>query len=100
MMAGLALNGEGQALGSMGVDWGDYDHSGRLSMFVTEFADQPNTLYHNQRTGGFEDIAMESRLGQPSLPYLGWGTSFSIWITTAGWMCSSPAGTSIRKWTT
>ena len=75
MVAGIALNGEGQALGSMGVAWGDYDHSGRLSMFVTEFADQPNTLYHNQGES-FEDVAMQSRLGQPSLPYLGWGTAF------------------------
>ncbi|MGO9114146.1 MAG: CRTAC1 family protein [Thermoguttaceae bacterium] len=76
MVAGVALNSEGQALGSMGVAWGDYDHSGRLSMFVTEFADQPNTLYKNQGARGFEDVAMQSHLGQPSLPYLGWGTSF------------------------
>jgi hypothetical protein len=76
MVAGVAMNSEGQALGSMGVAWGDYDHSGRLSMFVTEFADQPNTLYRNQGSRGFEDVAMPSRLGQPSLPYLGWGTTF------------------------
>jgi hypothetical protein len=76
MVAGIAMNGEGQALGSMGVTWGDYDHSGRLSMFVTEFADQPNTLYRNQGPRGFEDVAMQSHLGQPSLPYLGWGTTF------------------------
>jgi len=76
MVAGVAMNGEGQALGSMGVTWGDYDHSGRLSIFVTEFADQPNTLYHNQGARGFEDVAMESHLGQPSLPFLGWGTTF------------------------
>jgi enediyne biosynthesis protein E4 len=85
MVAGIALNSEGQALGSMGVAWGDYDHSGRLSMFVTEFADQPNTLYHNQRTGVFEDVAMESRLGQPSLPFLGWGTKFFD-MDNDGWL--------------
>jgi enediyne biosynthesis protein E4 len=76
MVAGIAMNGEGQALGSMGVAWGDYDHSGHLSMFVTEFADQANTLYHNQGARGFEDVAMQSHLGQISLPYLGWGTKF------------------------
>jgi hypothetical protein len=85
MVAALALNGEGQALGSMGVDWSDYDHSGRLSMFVTEFADQPNTLYHNQRAGGFEDVAMQSHLGQPSLPFLGWGTKFFD-MDNDGWL--------------
>ncbi len=75
MVGGIALNSEGQALGSMGVTWGDYDHSGRLSMFITEFADQPNTLYRNQGAREFEDVAMQSRLGQPSLPLVGWGTT-------------------------
>jgi len=76
MVGGIAMNSEGQALGSMGVTWGDYDHSGRLSMFITEFADQPNTLYRNEGSRGFEDVAMQSRLGQVSLPLVGWGTSF------------------------
>jgi len=85
MVGGIAMNGEGQALGSMGVAWGDYDHSGRLSMFVTEFADQPNTLYHNLGPQGFEDVAMQSRLGQPSLPFLGWGTKFFD-MDNDGWL--------------
>jgi hypothetical protein len=81
MVGGIALNSEGQALGSMGVTWGDYDHTGRLSMFITEFADQPNTLYRNlgyesSFPRGFEDVAMPSHLGQPSLPLVGWGTAF------------------------
>jgi len=90
MVRGIALNGEGQALGSMGVTWGDYDHSGRLSMFVTEFADQPNTLYRNlgsDKSGsrGFEDVAMSSHLGQPSLPLVGWGTTFFD-MDNDGWL--------------
>jgi hypothetical protein len=85
MVSGIAMNGEGQALGSMGATWGDYDHSGRLSMFVTEFADQPNTLYRNQGTQGFEDLAMPSQLGQSSLPFLGWGTTFFD-MDNDGWL--------------
>jgi hypothetical protein len=85
MVEGIALNSEGQALGSMGVTWGDYDHSGRLSMFITEFADQPNTLYRNQGAGFFEDAAMQSHLGQPSLPLVGWGTTFFD-MDNDGWL--------------
>jgi hypothetical protein len=85
LVEGLALNSEGQALGSMGVTWGDYDHSGRLSMFVTEFADQPNTLYKNQGAKFFEDVAMPSGLGQPSLPLVGWGTTFFD-MDNDGWL--------------
>src|SRR5437016_6267729 len=76
MVSGISLSGEGQAQGSMGVTWGDYDHSGRLSMFITEFADQPNTLYRNLGKSGFEDASFRAQLGQPSIPYVGWGTSF------------------------
>jgi hypothetical protein len=85
MVEGVALNSEGQALGSMGVTWGDYDHSGRLSMFITEFADQPNTLYRNQGASFFEDVAMSSHLGQPSLPLVGWGTTFFD-MDNDGWL--------------
>jgi hypothetical protein len=85
MVGGIAMNSEGQALGSMGVTWGDYDHSGRLSMFITEFADQPNTLYRNLGAPGFEDVAMPSRLGQVSLPLVGWGTSFFD-MDNDGWL--------------
>jgi hypothetical protein len=85
MVGGIALNSEGQALGSMGVTWGDYDHSGRLSMFITEFADQPNTLYRNQGKRGFEDVAMSSHLGQPSLPLVGWGATFFD-MDNDGWL--------------
>ena len=85
MVGGIAMNSEGQALGSMGVTWGDYDHSGRLSMFITEFADQPNTLYRNEASRGFEDVAMPSRLGQVSLPLVGWGTSFFD-MDNDGWL--------------
>src|SRR5229473_2029652 len=57
MVGGIAMNSEGQALGSMGVTWGDYDHTGRLSMFITEFADQPNTLYRNL---GFQNLGYQN----------------------------------------
>ena len=76
MLTGVALSGEGMQLGNMGVDWGDYDHSGRLSFFVTHFEDQPNSLYRNMGTKGFDDVSWTSGVGQPSYPYVGWGTAF------------------------
>ena len=76
MLTGVALSGEGMELGNMGVDWGDYDHSGRLSFFVTHFEDQPNSLYRNVGSKGFDDVSWTSGVGQPSYPYVGWGTAF------------------------
>jgi len=76
MLTGVALSGEGMELGNMGVDWGDYDHSGRLSFFVTHFEEQPNSLYRNMGSQGFDDVSWTSGVGQPSYPYVGWGTAF------------------------
>jgi hypothetical protein len=76
MLSGVALSGEGMELGNMGVDWGDYDHSGRLSYFVTHFEEQPNSLYRNLGPQGFDDVSWTSGVGQPSYPYVGWGTAF------------------------
>jgi hypothetical protein len=85
MLSGIALSGEGQARGSMGVSWGDYQNRGRLDMFVTEFVDQPNTLYRNLGRLGFEDASHASGLGPPSMPYVGWGTSFFD-MDNDGWL--------------
>ncbi len=76
LLTGVALSGEGTELGNMGVDWGDYDHSGRLSFFVTHFEEQPNSLYRNMGPQGFDDVSWTSGVGQPSYPYVGWGTAF------------------------
>jgi enediyne biosynthesis protein E4 len=76
MLTGVALSGEGMELGNMGVDWGDYDHSGRLSFFVTHFEEQPNSLYRNKGQDTFDDVSWTSGVGQPSYPYVGWGTAF------------------------
>src|ERR1700682_4869790 len=76
LLTGVALSGEGLELGNMGVDFGAYDHSGRLSFFVTHFEDQPNSLYRNLGPKGFDDVSWTSGVGQPSYPYVGWGTAF------------------------
>lgn len=76
MLLGVALSGEGMELGNMGVDWGDYDHSGRFSFFSTHFESQPNALFRNLGSQGFDDASWTSNLGQPSYQYVKWGTGF------------------------
>src|SRR5215467_9292590 len=85
LLAGTALSVDGQELGSMGVDLGDYDHSGRLHIFVTEFVDQSDTLYHNNGSHGFADVSWNSQIAQPSHPYVGWGTGFFD-MDNDGWL--------------
>jgi len=85
LMLGTDLSGDGQELGSMGVDMGDYDHSGRLHIFVTEFVDQSDTLYHNNGSNGFADVSWNSQIAQPSHLYVGWGTGFFD-MDNDGWL--------------
>jgi enediyne biosynthesis protein E4 len=85
MMAGAAVSGDGAAQGSMGVDWGDYDHDGRLDLFVTNFVDQSDTLYHNLGEQGFTDVTLPSGIGHPTHPYVGWGTAFFD-MDNSGWL--------------
>jgi hypothetical protein len=85
MLSGVALGGDGQMQGSMGVDWGDYLHEGRLSMFVTNFTEQPDTLYRNSGKDGFADVTYPAKLAQPTYPYVGWGTAFFD-IDNDGWL--------------
>ena len=76
MLTGLALSGEGMELGNMGVDFGDFDHSGRVGFFVTHFAEQPNSLYRNLGPKGFEDVSWTSGIGHQNYGLVGWGTGF------------------------
>jgi hypothetical protein len=74
--SGTAVNENGSEQGSMGVTLGDYDHSGRLSLFITNFDDDYNTLYHNDGKGSFTDVSYAAKVAAVSLPYVGWGTWF------------------------
>ncbi|HSE20479.1 MAG TPA: CRTAC1 family protein [Pyrinomonadaceae bacterium] len=75
-IAGTAVNENGSEQGSMGVTVGDYDHDGKLDLFVTNFADEYNVLYHNNGNNSFTDLSYAAQVAAVSLPYVGWGTKF------------------------
>jgi hypothetical protein len=85
MLSGISLSGDGTQLGNMGVDFADYDHSGRFSLFITTFQDQPKALWRNTGPNGFEDVSWASGVGRPSYQDVCWGTSFFDMANT-GWL--------------
>jgi enediyne biosynthesis protein E4 len=84
MLAGVALSGAGLEQGNMGVDFGDYSHTGRFDIIDTTFADQPKTLYRNLGREGFDDASRTAQVAQASLPYVAWGTGF-VDFDNDGW---------------
>ena len=74
--SGTAVNENGSEQGSMGVTVADYDHDGRFDLFVTNFDDDYNTLYHNDGSDSFRDVSYAAKVAAVSLPYVGWGTKF------------------------
>jgi hypothetical protein len=85
MLSGISLSGDGTQLGNMGVDFGDYDHSGRFSLFITTFQEQPKALWRNMGANGFEDVSWPSGVGRPSYQDVCWGASFFDMANT-GWL--------------
>jgi enediyne biosynthesis protein E4 len=83
--SGAAVSGDGSEQGSMGVAVGDYLRSGRFSIFVTNFADEYNTLYRNDGDYDFTDASFAAGVAQASRPYVGWGTGF-VDLDNDGWL--------------
>lgn len=84
LLSGVALSPEGFELGSMGVDFGDFDGDGQLDLVVTNYANQPKDLYWNQGALGFTDLTWNSQISKVALPYVGWGTGF-VDFDNSGW---------------
>jgi hypothetical protein len=72
--AGCAFDGDGAALGAMGVGVGDYDADGWLDIVRTNFSEQLPTLYRNYGAG-FEDASRRAGLGV-NRKYVGFGVDF------------------------
>ena len=75
-MLGVALSENGAAENGMGTTFGDWDNDGWLDLAVTNYAEQTNTLYHNDGDGFFTDATVTTKTAQVTYPYLGWATAF------------------------
>src|SRR5579871_6277450 len=67
---------DGTYMAGMGIAIADYDHSGRESLFVTNFSAKPNMLFRNIGGGQFQSVGVEAGLGTPHLKFLSFGCEF------------------------
>ena len=75
-VSGLALTEEGREQASMGIAVGDYNRDGRVDFYVSSFSDDYNALYRNDGEDNFSEITYQAGLGDPTIPFLAWGTGF------------------------
>jgi enediyne biosynthesis protein E4 len=85
LQSGAALSLEGLERAGMGVDFGDFDHAGRLDIFVTNFSEEADALFWNQGEKGFTDIGASAGIARPSFLPVGWGTAFFD-MDNDGWL--------------
>ena len=75
--AGVAFSRDGRSRAGMGVDVGDIDGSGHMSLAVTNFDNEMVGLYRPRALGLYEDVAVEAGIGEPSRNRLGFGCVFA-----------------------
>ncbi len=76
VLSGVAFDSDGKPNGSMGVDVGDYDQSGRLSIFVANYENETHCLYRNLGNGQFLCSSRATGITSIGLKYVGFGAGF------------------------
>jgi enediyne biosynthesis protein E4 len=76
LASGIALASDGRARAGMGIDTGDYDGDGRLDLVVTNLDFEMHTLDRGLQRGLFGYATIESGIGFPTLPFVGFGVAF------------------------
>lgn len=76
LATGTAYSGDGRAQAGMDVALADFDNDLQVDIFVTNFPQDHNTLYHNEGDSFFTDVTGRAGLASSSRPFMGWGTFF------------------------
>jgi hypothetical protein len=71
--SGAGYDASGQTRGGMGVDAEDVDRDGLPDLFVSNFWNEPNSLFINLGSGLFEERTTSLGIFHDSLPWVGWG---------------------------
>ena len=72
--SGVAFNQVGEGTISMAVDFADYNSDGNLDLFVSD--DGYCSLYENQGSGIFTEMAYPSGIAVAAAQHVGWSSSF------------------------
>jgi hypothetical protein len=75
--SGAGYDAHGKTRAGMGVDAEDTNGDGRPDVFVTNYWNEPNSLFRNLGDGIFEDRTSQSGMAADSYPWVGWGCALA-----------------------
>jgi hypothetical protein len=75
LLRGAALNDDGKAMSGMGATAADFNHTGALSIFRTNFSDERETLYLNNGKAEFQDATLGAGMAH-NTRFVSWGCAF------------------------
>jgi enediyne biosynthesis protein E4 len=84
LLAGVAANEDGVEQANMGVAYGDYLHSGLMSLVLSHFDVEYAALYTNEGGMNFTDDSIASGIARGTQGYVGWGDAF-VDFANNGW---------------
>ena len=84
LTSGVAANEDGFEQANMGVAFGDYLHTGRMSLILSHFDIEYAALYRNQGAMNFADESILSGIARGTQGYVGWGDAF-VDFSNDGW---------------
>src|SRR4030095_11959098 len=76
LASGIAFGADGKARAGMGSDTGDYDGDGHLDLVITNLDFEMHTVHRGLERGLFAYSTVESGVGYPTLPFVGFGVAF------------------------
>ncbi|HET6177417.1 MAG TPA: CRTAC1 family protein [Candidatus Sulfotelmatobacter sp.] len=84
LASGVAANEDGFEQANMGVAFGDYLHTGRMSLLLSHFDIEYAALYRNEGGMNFADVSIVSGIARGTQGYVGWGDAF-VDFDNDGW---------------
>jgi hypothetical protein len=76
LLAGVGVSAFGKPRSGMGVDAADYDQDGWIDLFEANVDQEMYSLYHNDKSEAFSDVALPTGIGAATRLTSGWGLKF------------------------
>lgn len=76
VLSGMALSARGNVMAAMCISLGDYDNDGALDLFITDFQNNSDHIWHNDGKGSFDEVSDRAGITGPTRNILSFGGGF------------------------